>query len=394
MNILVVDDNRSSASAMSLILANQGHNVTTSYNGQDGIAYLNEKPFDLIFTDLKMEPVNGMQVLRAARLRPNPIEVIVFTAFGAVEHAVEAMQLGARDFLTKPISVEQILARVSELEDPTEIKTPVATRVQAASDASRRLYQLLQAVSDVPSPIWLEGELGSGRTYTANWIHQHSSPDSPFHVIDPHELDSFPSRGVCVLPGVDELTEQSQRALVHRLKNLPPEVRVISTARPGSHARVEKGKLRADLYFELAVVIVPIPPLRERHEDILPLFEQSLADYCQRYNRMAPILTPEQRRILQNYSWPGNMKELRNLAERTAVLGLDGFTIQAATAPHASPPILRPGFRLADYLEEVEKSVLVEALHQANGDRTIAGRILGVERNTLRYKLNKYELLQ
>ncbi len=382
MKILVVDDNRSSAEAMGRILRKHGHEVTTLHDGEAAIRQLECDPPDLVFTDLRMEPVDGMEVLRAARERPSPVDVVVFTAFGAVDKAVEAMRLGARDFLTKPISVEQILERVHALEQPSEpplLPTP------------SHLLRTLEAIADVRSPVWIEGEVGSGRTAAARQLHALGRPEEPFEVLDPTRMDDWPE-GVAVLPDVDELDAAQQQALARRLKHLPRNTRLISTARPGAQEAVREGRLRSDLYFTLAVVVVPIPPLRERKEEIVPLFEEALATNCTRYGRPLPPITEAMRTALVNHDWPGNLKELHNLAERTAVLGPNGFGLRPAPAPREPTDLLTDGFRLSDYLEQVERDLLRLALEKADGDRTLAGKYLGVERNTLRYKLKKYGL--
>lgn len=393
LRILVVDDNRSSADALARILRKQGHDVVALYDGRAAIERMNAESYGLILTDLKMEPVDGMQVLRAARAHQPPIEVIVFTAFGAVERAVEAMQLGARDFLTKPVSVDQILDRVRQITgDPEPAVGPNAPMI-AYSASARRLLSTLQAVADVPSPVWLEGELGSGRRHAARLLHDFGTGERAFTVIDPTSDDRWPGEGTLALIGVDELDDAAQQALVRRVQSAPPALRLVATAQPDGRRRVAEGSLRGDLYFTLAVVVVGVPPLRQRPEDIVPLFEQALVVASEKYGRPEPTLDDDQRAALQRHTWPGNLRELSNLAESTALLGPAGFSLGAGASGDGDIPDFNQGFKLADHLEAIERRILVEALRQADGDRNAAGRLLGVERNTLRYKLNKYGLL-
>jgi DNA-binding NtrC family response regulator len=393
LKILVVDDNRSSADAMTRILSKQGHDVSAAYDGATAIRQIRSEPFRLVLTDLRMEPVDGIEVLRAARELTPPVEVIVFTAFGAVERAVEAMQLGARDFLTKPVSVDQILDRVRGLSGDEPISNAPSGPFVAESHAAKGLLETLQSVADVPTPLWIEGEIGAGRLQAAAHIHTLSESDAPYTVVDPTDPRPWPDEGTIVLPAVDDLTDAEQQLVVRRIKVVPPTVRLIATARPGGRRRVAEGELRSDLYFALAVVVVEVPPLRDRPEDVIPLFQDALARFCEKYDREQPALTESQLQSLTNHSWPGNVRELLNLAERTAVLGAAGFGLEPVAATRPGVPILEPGFRLAQYLEQIEKSILEEALRQADNDRNAAGRLLGVERNTLRYKLNKYDLL-
>lgn len=196
-----------------------------------------------------------------------------------------------------------------------------------------------------------------------------------------------------ILPNVDDLPDDLQRQLVRALAAVPPDLRVVATASPDSRRLVHEGQLRAELYYKLSVVLVQVPPLRQRIEDIVPLFAQALARYAERYHRPLPPIGRELEHRLQSHSWPGNIRELANLAERTIVLGTDAADVEVIDRPPPGLPSLEPGFSLSDYLEGVEKRILIEALRQAGGDRAQAGRLLGVERNTLRYKLNKYGLL-
>lgn len=397
MNILVVDDNQSSAEAMSRILRKQGHSVETLFDGASAIQHLRTSPPTLVFTDLKMEPVGGMEVLRAARSCSPPVEVVVFTAFGAVDKAVEAMQMGARDFLTKPISVEQILDRVASLSGEPDTIQPAAPEMVAHSPVAQSMRRTLEALADVPSPVWIEGEVGSGRGTAARQLHELAGGVGPLTVLDPSIPTAWPTSGLVVLNDVDELSDDAQQALARRLKNLPSDVRVIATSRPGAQSRVADGTLRTDLYFTLAVVVLELPPLRERQEDIRPLFQQALQAACTKFKRPMPELQPAELALLEEHDWPGNLKELLNLAERTAVLGRNGYSLRPQPRPAASgevsADVFVDGFKLAEHLESIESRLLALALEHTNGDRTAAGRLLGVERNTLRYKLKKYGLL-
>ncbi|MCA9571313.1 MAG: sigma-54-dependent Fis family transcriptional regulator [Myxococcales bacterium] len=391
MKILVVDDNRSSAEAMSRILRKQGHDVTTLYDGASAIESLRDDPPELVFTDLRMEPVGGMEVLRAARELTPPAEVVVFTAFGAVDKAVEAMQMGARDFLTKPISVDQILDRVASLGGGRANGDAFAQKPGVAG----ALLGTLQALADVPSPVWIEGEVGSGRIAAARKLHELGGARSPFTVVDPARDADLPS-GMVVLPDVDELSHDAQQQLVRTLKRLRPDTRLVATARPGAQQRVTDGQLRSDLYFTLAVVVVSLPPLRERVDELPSLFEAALVESCAKYGRPVPAVTDEMNAALAAHSWPGNLKELHNLAERTAVLGPSGFTLtpqQRASEGTLDASLFTEDFKLSDHLEGIEARLLELALDAADGDRALAGKLLGVERNTLRYKLKKYGFL-
>jgi DNA-binding NtrC family response regulator len=167
----------------------------------------------------------------------------------------------------------------------------------------------------------------------------------------------------------------------------------MATALSDGRQHLSEGKIRPELYYRLAVVVIQVPPLRSRSEDIARLFRSGLDTYAGRFGRPAPDITPRMKDLLERHYWPGNLRELFNLAERTVVLGEDGFNLEVIDAPGAGLPKLEVGFSLSTHLEDVERRILVEALRRSGSDRTLAGRLLGVERNTLRYKLNKYGLL-
>lgn len=393
LKILVVDDNRSAADALARVLRKAGDDVDACYDGQTAIERIDQAPPDVVLTDLKMEPVDGLAVLRAARERRPPVEVIVFTAYGAVDVAVKAMRLGARDFLTKPVTVEQVAQRLESLR-ATGSPAPLSLPFVAESALTRELLAALRRAAGVPSPVWIEGEVGAGRGHAALALHRMGAdPEAPFVVRDVGRDTGWPERGTVVLPNVDDLPEDLQRQLHRQLAHVPAGVRVVATAGPDGRRMVAEGRLRPELYYALAVIVVQVPPLRSRPEDVGPLLDLALDAFSQRYGRPKPEVDPARTAALARHLWPGNVRELLNLAERAVVMGPDALELDVVEAPTEGMPKLEPGFNLAAYLEGVERRILVEALRRAGGDRNRAGRILGVERNTLRYKLNKYGLL-
>lgn len=397
LQILVVDDNRSAADALARVLRKGGDVVETCYDGATAIQRIRDKRPDVVLTDLKMEPVDGMAVLTAAREHRPPVEVVVFTAYGDVEVAVDAMRLGARDFLTKPVTVEQVQARLDAIRQPgapqPRTKEGSGSRFIARAASSRQLLDTLKKASAVPSPVWIEGELGAGRAHAALALHQMSSAGQPFSVRDLGRDESWPVSGTVVLPNVDDLPDDLQRRLHRDVQRAPPGVRLVATSQPFARRRVAEGTLRSELYYALGVIVVGMPPLRDRKEDILPLLDQALDRFADRYDRPRPTVSEAQRESLLAHAWPGNVRELMNLAERAVVMGSAALNIDSIEAAPPGLPNLEPGFSLSAHLESVERAILEEAMRLAGGDRNQAGRLLGVERNTLRYKLNKYDLL-
>lgn len=398
MRILVVDDNRSSADALARALAKRGDLAEAVYDGEAALARLAEhEPPEMILTDLRMEPIDGIEVLRAARAQTPPVEVIVFTAYGEVGTAVEAMRLGARDFLTKPISLEQLVSRLDALApNPSRNDEDRAndSAFIAESSAARALFDTLERYAAMGADVWLRGEIGSGRDTAARFLHEKAG-GGPLHELDLVHDTPLPSEGTLLVAGVDALPLDLQRKLSHRLRRLSPGVRLITTASEHAEQRLRDGVLDKDLYYRLAKLRVDVPPLRDRVADILPMFRAALTSFAARYRRPLPTVETELEAELLAYDWPGNIRELFNLAERAVLLE----AAPTGLHPRATPgtlglPDLSAPFRLSDYLEGVERRILEEALARCHGDRTFVGRLLGLERNTLRYKLQKYDLLE
>ncbi len=400
VKVLVVDDNRVSADAMAKVLGREGCQVRAVYDGESAIAALKEQSFSLVLTDLCMEPVDGLAVVRAARsLCPAP-EVLVFTGFGTVEAAVEAMRLGARDFLTKPVSAELLRHRVSELKTAPDEDEPISTVGESSFIVALR--RDLAALAQVRSTVLLRGEPGTGRTHLARWLHA-NGPDRrlPFHVPDLSGKAGFSQlsrQGTILLRRVDTLDEERAIALLKLLEQLPlgEAPRVMATVYEGARERMISSRGVAELYYRLAVVVLDIPPLRQRSDDIPPLLRHFTRKYAGIYGRSPTEPSPRQLRMLASYQWPGNVRELANLAERAVVMGPRVFDISGSPGPaiaDGSLPELKDGFQLSPYMDSVERAILERAIRQTGGDRVQMCRILGLGRNTLRYKLRKYKLI-
>jgi len=398
ISILVVDDNLSVLDALVLLLEREGYRVTGCGDGQSAIDRIASEHFDLVLTDLRMEPVDGMQVVRAARGASPPIETMVFTAYGSVEAAVEAMRLGALDFLTKPVTADQLLHRVQKVAEGAAIEEE---DFLGTSDSTQQVRAQAERAAKVRSTVLVMGEIGSGRKHLAHWLHRHGlDADKPFlhmRAGTPVPEAELRAAGTVLVPAFDDWDENAQLALLRSLETLevgePP--RVIATASPSVEMKVAQGAIRPELYFRLAVLTIKVPPLRERPKDIEILLQHFLQQFAGTFGRPPPAPTTDQIERLRAHAWPGNVRELVNLAERAVVVGPEAYGIQVKTVPTGSStiPKLTEGFNLPKHLEEIERMLLVRAIEQTGGDRPEMGRLLGLERNTLRYKLNKYSLL-
>ena len=396
LRVLVVDDNRSAAEAIGLLLGREGHSVEVTNDGAAAIARLHSQRFDMVLTDLRMEPVDGLAVVRAARAQTPPVEAIVFTAYGSVETAVEAMRIGAADFLTKPVTADQLLKRVRNFR-----KVPVEQgTIIGASPQSALLREQLTQVARVRSTVLIQGETGTGKRHIARCLHQLGrDAASPIVIARPYEAvptAQLHSAGTLLVPTVDEWAPDAMDALLRQLETLeagqPP--RVVATATPAIDVRAARGEVPPELYFRLAVLVMRVPPLRERPDDIAPLLLHFLEVNAAAFGKEPPRPSAHQLDPLSRHGWPGNIRELANLAERAVVLGRGAFDMSIKPAlPAPVAPHLAEGFNLTEHLEQIERELLVRAIEQTQGDRPIIGRLLGLERNTLRYKLNKYGLL-
>lgn len=385
--VLVVDDNRSAADALARVLSREGYASDVAYDGQAAIDRLDQGGVDVVLTDLKMEPVDGLAVLEHARSLTQPPDVWVMTGYGSVDTAVRAMQLGARDFLTKPVTARTILEQLGSVS-----RDPVDT-VQGPSLASTALRDQARAVQALTSNVLLLGEPGSGQAEVARLI---AGSDAVQVLSHPGRADPDALADVAVLyaPNVDLLGEPDQVRLLQLLEGWRDGPRVIASAGPDWQEHALTSPSSRALYFQLAVLVLRVPPLRERADDVAALLTAMLAAGAQRMGVVAPIPSPEQLSALRRHRWPGNLRELSALAERALVFGADALDMDVPDdAPSGGLPQPAEGFVLSTYLEDVERALLTQASEQADGDRATMSRLLGVERNTLRYKLNKYGLL-
>lgn len=396
LRVLVVDDNRSAAEAAALLIRREGHTVEVAFDGETAVERLQAAPFDLVFTDLRMDPVDGLSVVRTARACVPPVEAIVVTAFGSVEAAVEAMRHGALDFLTKPITADQLLRRVRTFRSAPARGLALV----GESPFMNSLRDQAVRLARVRSTVLLLGETGTGRRHLARWLHDNgpdaegelkvAQPGRDLPQVDP----SAP--GTLLLPRVDNWSTEAQVRLLRQLELLAAEdaPRIIATASPELDQSGDAGALLPELYFRLAVLVVGLVPLRDRPGDLAPLLTHFLTQHSRHLGQPRPAPSPEQVARLAAHRWPGNLRELANLAERALVLGPSAFDIAPSLSKGPPATSLVEGFSLSTHMETVERSMLERAIEQTRGDRTAMARLLGLERNTLRYKLNKYDLLK
>lgn len=456
--VLIVDDEPHMRRILASTLALDRHASTEAAGLGEAKAQLNSQDFDVVFTDQKLGDEDGLQVLAAVRDVDPTLSVIFVTAFATIELAVESMRRGAFDFVTKPFQPQVIRAaanraceRTALLRENYKLRDAVgrlegSPEIFGNSEAIKVVRDLIARVSPTNAPVLILGETGTGKELVARAIHR-SSPRSgkPFIALNcaalpptlleselfGHERGAFTGadrsraglfeaahEGTLFLDEVGEMPLEAQAKLlrvltdgqVTRIGSTKPrqvDVRVIAaTHRELTHS-IRDRSFREDLYYRLAVVPIPIPPLRERSEDIPVLCELFLEQASRDLKVQRHELSREASNRLMNYSFPGNIRELRNLIERACILsrsdviGAEGFPIanegldsdpMANTPPRKWVDLVPDAVNLREFLSEAEKLVIERTLIKTRGAQAETARRLGLSRSHLAYKISKYGL--
>jgi two-component system response regulator PilR (NtrC family) len=450
--ILVVDDERSMREMLSILLARHDYDVTTATSGNKAIRLLEgDDQFDLVITDLMMDRGSGIDVLETVKSQDPSCEVIVITAFGTTESAVEAMKKGAYDYLAKPFNVDEFLIIVRQalerralIRENTDLRARVRGEyrfedIVGRSAPMRDVIAICRKVSGSAATVLITGESGTGKEVAARAIHFGGErADKPFvpvncgalpeqlmesemfgHVRgaftgatdDKQGLFTAADGGTVFLDEVAELAPPLQVKLLRVLQDrrvrpvgsneeLPVDVRVISASNRDLEQLVAAGSFRTDLFYRLNVITIAIPPLRERPEDIPPLITDLLARHAVETGTAVSRVSRAALLALAGYDFPGNVRELSNILERAATLA-DGERIELADLPDAvrherreSAPVLLPqdGADLDNMLTHVEQRLIEQALDRVGGVQTKAASLLGLSPRSLRYRMSKLEI--
>jgi two-component system NtrC family response regulator len=445
--ILIIDDDSSLRRVLEYNLQEAGYQVVTASDGETGLALFAEHRPSLVITDLKMPGMGGFQVLAAIKERSPATLVIVITAFGAVATAVEAMKLGAYDYITKPFNrdelrlvVEKALALQGLAEENRRLKEELADRTDlraiiGISRALERVFATIRKVADTEATVLISGESGTGKELVARAIHSLSSRNNGTFVAvncaaiprDLLESELFghvkgaftgavrdkegkfqlAEKGTLFLDEVGDLPLELQPKLLRALqeRSIEPvggttqvklDVRVLAATNVDLEQAIAAGSFRDDLYYRLAVIPVQLPPLRERREDI-PLL---IRHFSAKHGGEGVSFAPEALAALTDYAWPGNVRELENTVERLLILR-NGEVIEAADLPekisgrHSSPAGRVVHLPPEGYpLEELEREIVIEALERNDWNQTKAARFLRIPRHTLIYRMEKYAIAQ
>ncbi|RJQ50533.1 MAG: sigma-54-dependent Fis family transcriptional regulator [Desulfobacteraceae bacterium] len=451
--VLIVDDEKNYPPIIAAVLQEEGYETLTANSGPEALRVLQNSDVDLIVTDMKMPGMDGMLLLEEVKRRNPELPVIMMTAHGTVERAVEAMQKGAYNYILKPFDNESLILYVGKacamyqvVKENRRLRTAVESiyrfgNIIGKSKAMHEVFDKVVKVAPATATVLIEGESGTGKELVAKSIHFNSPrSDKPFIAVNcsaladtlleselfGHEKGAFTGAismkkgrfeladgGTLFLDEIGELSMSLQVKLLRVLQEkmfervggtrpIKVDIRLIAATNRDLKEEVERGRFRDDLYFRLNVVQIQLPPLRKRTEDIRMLVHHFMKKYAKERASDRPItgIDPEAERLIHRYSWPGNVRELENVIERAMIL-CPGETITASDLPKnfvdnvnsflslEEIPVNAP---LYETLATIEKKLIERALQQSNNVQSHAAELLGIGKSGLNQKIKKFRL--
>jgi two-component system, NtrC family, response regulator PilR len=452
--ILVVDDERSMREMLAIVLRREGYEVLLAENGRSAVAMLERESVDLLISDIKMPDLSGVEVLRAAKRIDQDILGIMITAFASTESAVEAMRLGACDYLSKPFDIDLLKMKVREKIENRLLKQENVllkrtlglshqfSNIIGRSEAMLQVFKMIETVARTNSTILLTGESGTGKGLVAQAIHFHSlRREKPFVAVNcgampenlleselfGHMRGSFTGadsnkkgllevaeKGSVFLDEIGEMSPVMQVKLLRVLQErrfrrvggteeMQADIRVIAATNQDLTKAIAEGRFREDLFYRINVIPIALPPLRDRREDIPLLADFFLAKYNEQMGKDISGVAHEAMALLTDYDWPGNIRELENAMERAVAVeatpailpdslpeSVRGESVRATAQPIDGLP--ESGFDLEAHVKEIEMSYIAEALKRAGGVQVKAAELLGMSFRSFRYYVKKYNL--
>lgn len=448
LTILIVDDDKAVARALSLHLKSEGYEILVGHSFTEGARLIEENLIDLLISDLRIGSESGIELLKFVKKEQKECDVIIITAYAAVETAIEAMTLGANDYLIKPLNIDELLIKIKSIADNKRLSRTLALLRREIDDSStdlyfgktktmRNIHKMIQQVADTDAPVLLDGESGVGKNVYARHIHSQSSRSNgplvfvncgalPENIIESelfgHRKGAFTGAvetrrglfeqaqgGSIMLDEIGEMPLHSQPKLLHVLeqktirrvgdeKEITTDCRLIIATNRDLLEQVKAGSFRQDLYYRLAVFKITLPALRERQNDIIPLAFHFLDKHGKTMRKSIEKISPEAEKVLLSYSYPGNIRELENIIQRAIILCdtaalkpehlalhlSDELASQELAASSRSNPICS--------IDEMEKIHIRHILDHTSGNLTKACNILGIARSSLWRKIKKYDL--
>jgi DNA-binding NtrC family response regulator len=442
--ILIVEDDDLMRELMTKILAGEHYHIFQASSGEEALKLLQEQAIDLVLTDLRLTGMNGLQLLTEVRTFDQEIVVIVMTAYASVETAVEAMRKGAYDYLTKPFINDEIRVMLRRAlnqrhlsRENRHLKRELRERyrfenIVGNSEAMEKVYRLIEKMSGISSNVLIVGETGTGKELVARAIHYNSErSDRPFVAVNcgalteslleselfGHLKGAFTGaianqegffrkadKGTLFLDEISEVSHGLQVRLLRAIQErevipvggrepLRFDVRLIAATNRLLEDEVKKGTFREDLFYRINVITIPLPPLRDRKEDVPLLVNHFLQKYAQRLGKPSVKILREAMQALVNYDWPGNVRELENMIERAVALCEEDL-IERTDLPDKLTQVKIAIRDLDEYemtLDALEEQHIKKVLQKVNGDKVKASQILGINLSTLYRKLARYE---
>lgn len=454
--ILIIEDNATLREGVAQVVSRMGHEPVTAPGGRQGLELFKRQEPDLVISDLKMDGMDGMEVLRAVREINPEVLVMIMTAFGSIERAVDAMKEGAFDFIPKPFPPDLLRTKISKALE-VRAQRLKAERLSQENDMLRadaqqsytmdivgqaepmqRIFQMVRKIAATDSTVYVHGESGTGKELIAHAIHKNSHrKDGPFIKVNcsalaeslleselfGHEKGSFTGAlkrklgrfeladgGTLFLDEIGDISPTTQLKLLRVLQErqiervggeetVKVDVRVVTATNKDLKAEVEAGRFREDLFYRLHIIPLSLPALRERREDIPLLVAHFLQKLIARTRAQVSGVAPDAMQLLLQYAWPGNVRELENVIEHAMVFA-EGDLIQSRDLPpvisgHSSDDLLHipEGDRaLPDILDALENQLILRAFKKAKGVKTETARLLGIKPSALYYKLEKYSI--
>lgn len=457
--ILVVDDEESIREFLNIMLKKEGYEISLAEDGEQAKELLKNKSFHMVISDLQMPNVTGMELLEHVKANYPETTFMMITAFGSTENAVEAMKLGAYDYLTKPFKIDEVrilinnALKAKSLErENKQLKRELGVsnsfqNIIGNSDAMHQIFHLIERVSQSPTNVLVTGESGTGKEVVAKAIHYNGPiKEKPFVTVNcgaipenlmesemfGHKKGSFTGavadkvglfeaadEGTLFLDEVGELPLNIQvkllRAIQERIirkvgatEDQKVNVRIIAATNRDLQTMVNEGSFREDLFYRLNVININTPALRERTDDIPLLAKHFLKKYSERMGKGIGAISDEAMEILKSYNYPGNVRELENIIERTVALEAGGSILPESLPPLVSVSrkgaserrlasaheieITDDGVDLDKILGQIEKELIVKAIHHTDGVKKKAAKLLGITFRSMRYRVDKYGL--
>jgi len=444
--ILVIDDEESQRNILSGYLRKKGFKIFSAASGSEGVTIVKNNHIDIILSDYKMPDKTGLEVLEEVKQINPEINFVILTAYGTIENAVRAIHLGAYDYISKPVNLDELDILIGKIIEHKNLKSEInllrnqlqekhkISSIISGSPIMQEVLSMVSRAAESKATILINGESGTGKEVLAKSIHYITSRKNyPFIAVNipalpetlleselfGHEKGAFTGadkakkgrfeladKGTIFLDEIGDvplgvqvkLLRVLQEQKIERLgatENFDIDVRIIAATHQDLELKIKEGTFREDLYYRLNIVSVKIPPLRERREDILQLIEHFISKYSKENNKDDIEISREAVDLLMKYNYPGNVRELENIIERAVVLCRDNI-ITLSDIPNSirgfkqEEIITSSDVTLADQVEALEKKLIYDALDKSNGNQTLAAKMLGLTERNIRYKIQKY----